>query len=233
MYRLLFFQLHCKTHDGEKCFKCDLCPYASSSQRHLESHMLVHTDQKPYQCELCDQAFRQKQLLRRHQNLYHNPNYVPPTPRDKQHECSECGRAFRHKGNLIRHMAIHDPESAVHERAMALKIGRQKRIQLVNGQQVEVLDEESEEEDEESDSNMVQVEGLDGQQYVVLEVIQLQDGDGTEQTVAVVGDDEITAEMLNEETTTVELNDPAIIGQLQNADNGNLFNYNHNFQIQL
>lgn len=192
--------------------------------------MLVHTDQKPYQCELCDQAFRQKQLLRRHQNLYHNPNYVPPTPRDKQHECSECGRAFRHKGNLIRHMAIHDPESAVHERAMALKIGRQKRIQLVNGQQVEVMDDEDEEEEDENDTPMVQVEGLDGQQYVVLEVIQLQDGDGTEQTVAVVGEDEITADLLNDESTTVELNDPAIIGQLESTENGKNF-YCQNYVI--
>lgn len=51
-------QIHTKTHEGEKCYKCDLCPYASISARHLESHMLVHTDQKPYQCKQCDQAFR-------------------------------------------------------------------------------------------------------------------------------------------------------------------------------
>lgn len=46
---LFNFQVHKKTHEGEKCFKCDLCPYSSISQRHLESHMLIHTDQKPYQ----------------------------------------------------------------------------------------------------------------------------------------------------------------------------------------
>ena len=74
-------KVHKKTHEGEKCFKCDLCPYSSISQRHLESHMLIHTDQKPFQCDACDQSFRQKQLLKRHQNLYHNPNYVPPTPK--------------------------------------------------------------------------------------------------------------------------------------------------------
>lgn len=107
-------------------------------------------------------------MLRRHQNLYHNPNYVPPTPRDKQHDCSECGRSFRHKGNLIRHMAIHDPESAIHERALALKMGRQKRIQIIDGQQVEVM------EDEDGHTQVLAVEGEDGQQYVVLEVIQLQ-----------------------------------------------------------
>ena len=95
-------KVHKKTHEGEKCFKCDLCPYSSISQRHLESHMLIHTDQKPFQCDQCDQSFRQKQLLKRHQNLYHNPAYVPPAPKEKTHECPECGRSFRHKGNLIR-----------------------------------------------------------------------------------------------------------------------------------
>ena len=104
--KYIFFRytlkVHKKTHEGEKCFKCDLCPYSSISQRHLESHMLIHTDQKPYQCDQCDQSFRQKQLLKRHQNLYHNPAYVPPAPKEKTHECAECNRSFRHKGNLIR-----------------------------------------------------------------------------------------------------------------------------------
>ena len=49
-------QIHNKTHEGEKCYKCDLCPYASISARHLESHMLIHTDQKPYRCDHCDQV---------------------------------------------------------------------------------------------------------------------------------------------------------------------------------
>lgn len=145
--------------------------------------MLIHTDQKPYQCDNCDQSFRQKQLLKRHQNLYHNPFYVPPPPREKTHECPECGRAFRHKGNLIRHMAVHDPESSIMEKQLALKLGRQKKVQMIDGQQVEVMpgagsDEEDEEEEEEEDEgDVMAVEGTDGQQYVVLEVIQLGEGE--------------------------------------------------------
>lgn len=184
------YKVHNKSHEGEKCWKCDLCPYASVSQRHLESHMLIHTDEKPFQCEQCDQAFRQKQLLKRHQNLYHNPNYVPPTPREKTHECPECQRAFRHRGNLMRHMSAHDPESSAAEKALALKLGRQKKVQIIDGQQVEVMPgEDGDDEDEmetDVEGNVVAVEGSDGQQYVVLEVIQLQDGEEVEQQVAVV-----------------------------------------------
>ncbi|XP_052126287.1 transcriptional repressor CTCFL isoform X2 [Frankliniella occidentalis] len=198
------YKVHNKTHEGEKCYKCDLCPYASISARHLESHMLIHTDQKPYQCDQCDQSFRQKQLLKRHQNLYHNPQYVPPCPREKTHECSECGRTFRHKGNLIRHMAVHDPDATTQEKAMALKLGRQKKIQIIDGQQVEVMpedgdmeDEDEDEDDENSGQGMMAVEGSDGQQYVVLEVIQLQDGDGQEQALAVVTGDNMAHNAIN------------------------------------
>ena len=71
--------------------------------------------------------------------MYHNPQYVPPCPREKTHECPECGRTFRHKGNLIRHMAVHDPDASSQEKAMALKLGRQKKIQIIDGQQVKTF----------------------------------------------------------------------------------------------
>ena len=70
-------------------------------------------------------------MLKRHVNLYHNPEYIPPIPKEKTHECPECGKAFRHKGNVIRHMALHDPESGIQQSSLALKVGRQKRIQVI------------------------------------------------------------------------------------------------------
>lgn len=70
--------------------------------------MLIHSDQKPFQCQYCEQTFRQKQLLKRHENIYHNPDYHPTEPREKNHNCPTCDKAFRHKGNLMRHMASHD-----------------------------------------------------------------------------------------------------------------------------
>lgn len=106
-------------------------------------------------------------------------------------------------------MAQHDPDSAVHEESIALKLGRQHRIEgdnktltakieYINGQDDE--DEEDEEDEEEEEADMidqsyyvndkgqrikrkskevlVNVEGEDGQQYVVLEVIQESDHGG-------------------------------------------------------
>jgi len=150
--------------------------------------MLIHTDQKPFQCDQCDQSFRQKQLLKRHQNLYHNPAYVPPPPKEKTHECPECGRSFRHKGNLIRHMALHDPDSTAAEKAIALKIGRQKKIQIIDGQQVEVLTGEDSEDDMDDIEDGIPMQSEDGQRYVVLEVIQLSDqAGGTQQAMIQIG----------------------------------------------
>ena len=71
------------------------------------------------QCGECDQSFRQKQLLKRHKNLYHTPDYIPPAPRNKQHECQECGRTFAHRGNLLRHMALHDPNNPEYQDLIA------------------------------------------------------------------------------------------------------------------
>ncbi|CAH0716329.1 unnamed protein product, partial [Brenthis ino] len=195
-------KMHNKTHEGEKCFKCELCPYASTTLRHLKSHMLKHTDEKPFACDLCDQSFRQKQLLRRHQNLYHNPNYEPKPPKEKTHTCHECKRTFAHKGNLIRHLAVHDPESDHHERALALKLGRQRKIKLADGN---VKSEESDNEElmkldlnnELKRGELVTVADGEGQQYVVLEVIQLEDG--SEQQVAVVAPDFIEEQDEEEE----------------------------------
>lgn len=69
---------------------------------------------------------------------------------------------------------------------------------MIDGQQVEVIpgldsDEEEEDEDEEGEIDMMAVEGSDGQQYVVLEVIQLADG---EEQAMVVG--EGSSELLGE-----------------------------------
>lgn len=108
---------------------CEFCPYASISQRHLESHVLIHLDAKPFVCEICKTSFRQKQLLSRHTRAYHSDNYQPPQPRSKDHKCPHCNKMFAFNGNLIRHMETHDPTSRLAEEKYNLKLGRLNRVQ--------------------------------------------------------------------------------------------------------
>jgi len=112
-------------------------------------------------------------------------------------------------------MALHDPESTAQERQLAHFYFHQ----IIDGQQVEVIDDEEDEGDDET--QVLAVEGEDGQQYVVLEVIHLQDGDGTEQTVAVVGDDtELGTEtVLADATDMGDLGDPNLMAQLGDSSN--------------
>lgn len=36
----------------------------------------------------------------------------------------------------MRHMVLHDPDNSVQEKALALKFGRQKKVHVIDGQQV-------------------------------------------------------------------------------------------------
>ena len=86
-------------------------------------------------------------------------------------------------------MALHDPDSSAAEKAIALKIGRQKKIQIIDGQQVttkqqrykryvlqlllkvEVMTAEDSDDDmEDMAEEGIPMQGEDGQHYVVLEV---------------------------------------------------------------
>lgn len=94
---------------------------------------------------------------------------------------------------------MHDPDSEAIQAQNALKLGRQKKIQVVNGEELKIVPEEDDEDSMkeelvDADGKVLKselgsqlIEGADGQHYVVLEVIQLQGSDG-EPAMAVVSD---------------------------------------------
>ncbi|KAL0116881.1 hypothetical protein PUN28_010036 [Cardiocondyla obscurior] len=218
---------HIRCHTGERPYQCPHCTYASPDTFKLKRHLRIHTGEKPYECDFCQARFTQSNSLKAHK-LIHNVGDKPvfqcelcPATcgrktdlrihvqklhtSDKPLKCKRCGKTFpdRHKGNLIRHMAVHDPESSLQEKQQALKIGRQKKIQIIDGQRVEVMTGYEDEEEEEDEDDMMAVQGSDGQQYVVLEVIQLADNQGTEQMAVVASED---GELVMEDPLTQENN---------------------------
>ena len=103
-------KVHQRSHQGEKLHSCGLCQYACSTPKRLGDHMLIHADFKPLNCDECDKNFRSKTLLKRHQDVNHNPSYIVPWPK-KVYNCTDCTRSFSRKGYLVRHQANHPPKS--------------------------------------------------------------------------------------------------------------------------
>ena len=75
---------HQRNHDV-KYLKCSLCSNSCGYDRRFLEHSLIHKKSKPFQCDLCDNQYRTKQLLKRHQNLHHNPANKLPTKSLEKH----------------------------------------------------------------------------------------------------------------------------------------------------
>lgn len=69
-------------HAGEKPHRCQLCPFASAYERHLEAHMRSHTGEKPYKCDLCAFRCSDRSNLSHHRRRRHKlvPNRVVRSP---------------------------------------------------------------------------------------------------------------------------------------------------------
>lgn len=69
-------------HPGEKPHRCQLCPFASAYERHLEAHMRSHTGEKPYKCDLCAFRCSDRSNLSHHRRRRHKllPTRVARSP---------------------------------------------------------------------------------------------------------------------------------------------------------
>ena len=97
---------HQKNHDV-KYLQCSICNYSCGNERRLQEHSLIHKDSKPFQCDLCDGKFRTKNLIKRHQNQHHNPDYKHQSKKRNIYRCLQCERSFARKQNLEKHLAHH------------------------------------------------------------------------------------------------------------------------------
>lgn len=73
-------------HLGEKPHRCQLCPFASAYERHLEAHMRSHTGEKPYKCDLCTFCCSDRSNLSHHRRRRHKllPTRVVRSPFTKR-----------------------------------------------------------------------------------------------------------------------------------------------------
>ncbi|XP_075235455.1 uncharacterized protein LOC142332735 [Lycorma delicatula] len=85
-----------RSRDGEKLFKCRLCPKSYSFSSALSRHKAVHnTMLRPYVCPICKKGFAEPEKLERHSRTH----LV-----DRTWRCNNCGRIFKALNTYERHV---------------------------------------------------------------------------------------------------------------------------------
>ncbi|KAJ3648887.1 hypothetical protein Zmor_020656 [Zophobas morio] len=101
-----YFNRHIRSHDSEKLYACDKCPYKSKYKSNLKMHIstLHQNDEnlKWYKCNECPLKTKYRPNLKRHVIEQHLAN-----ENIKLYECEVCPFKTKRKNHLSQHEKVH------------------------------------------------------------------------------------------------------------------------------
>lgn len=85
---------YCRSHTGERPYKCNICGVAFTQKGNLRRHMKIHSDEKPYKCHICNYKCRRRDALNGHMRIHSD---IRP------YRCQFCGRSYKSRQSMKEH----------------------------------------------------------------------------------------------------------------------------------
>ncbi|GBN31004.1 Histone-lysine N-methyltransferase PRDM9, partial [Araneus ventricosus] len=95
------FDIHYRTHTGEKPFMCKVCKIGFTRKGDLDRHYRTHTSEKPFVCHICQKGFSLKFNLETHYRTHTS---------EKPFVCEICQTGFAQRVHLDNHYRVHSGE---------------------------------------------------------------------------------------------------------------------------